>query len=475
MSTLLHADICVIGAGSGGLSVAAGAAQLGARTVLIESGRMGGDCLNYGCVPSKSLLAAAHRAVAHRAARDLGVVYDPPRIDWDLARAHIRKVIADIAPHDSVARFEGLGVQVIAASARFIDRETVVAGDYRITARRFVLATGSQPAVPPIPGLDGVPYLTNETIFDVAGPVRHLLVIGGGPIGAELAQAHARLGARVTVLEMARLLAQDDPDLVAAVRASLIRDGVTLFEGARVIDVARHDGEIQVNFAGANGIRSTVSGSHLLVAAGRSPNLAALDLAAAGIAATDRGVTVDAHLRSSNRRVYAVGDCAGGPAFTHVAGYHAGIVIRNILFRLPARTDYRALPRVTYTDPELAVVGLGEAEARRQWPDCVVTEAAFADNDRARAEGETAGRIKVIARRNGRILGAALVGPRAGELLAPWCLAIGRGMKLSALAGAVLPYPTLGEISKSAAGRFYTPKLFSPWVRRLVGFLLRLP
>ncbi len=475
MATHLEADICVIGAGSGGLSVAAGAAQLGARTVLIESGRMGGDCLNYGCVPSKSLLAAAHQAVAHREGGALGVFYAPPRVDWDLARAHVRRAIAAIAPHDSVARFEALGVTVIAASARFVDPATVVAGDYRVTARRFVLATGSSPAVPPIPGLETVPYLTNETIFDVAGPIRHLLVIGGGPIGAELAQAHARLGARVTVLEMARLLPQDDPDLVATVRASLIRDGVTLFEGARVIDVARHNDEIQVNFAGANGIASAVSGSHLLLATGRRPNLEALDLATAGIAATARGVTVDAHLRSSNRRVYAVGDCAGGPAFTHVAGYHAGIVIRNILFRLPARTDYRALPRVTYTDPELAAAGLGEAEARRLWPDCTVTEAGFAENDRAQTEGETTGRIKVISRRNGRILGVALVGPGAGELLAPWCLALGRGMKLSALAGAVFPYPTRGEISKAAAGRFYTPKLFSPWVRRLVGFLLRLP
>ena len=475
MATLLRPDICVIGAGSGGLSVAAGAVQLGAKTVLIESGKMGGDCLNYGCVPSKSLLAAAHRAVAHRAARDFGVSYEPPRIDWDRTRAHIRKVIAEIAPHDSIERFEALGVKVIKASAKFIDADTVEAGDYRIAAKRFVLATGSSPAVPPVPGLDQIPYLTNETIFEVEGQIRHLVVIGGGPIGAELAQAHVRLGARVTVLEMARLLPHDDPDLVETVRSSLIRDGVMLFEGAKVIDVARNGAEIQVNFAGASGMSSAVSGTHLLVATGRRPNLAALDLAAAGIDATAAGVTVDARLRSSNKRVFAVGDCAGGPAFTHVAGYHAGIVIRNALFRLPAKVDYRALPWVTFTDPELAVVGLNETEARRKWPDCVVTTANFADNDRARTGGETAGRIKVISRPNGRILGVALVGAQSGELVAPWCLAIGRGLKLSAIAGAVFPYPTLSELSKSVAGRFYTPKLFNPWMRRLVGFLLRLP
>ena len=475
MTTLLQPDICVIGAGSGGLSVAAGAAQLGAKTVLIERGKMGGDCLNYGCIPSKSLLAAAHRAVEHRAVNGFGVSYDPPRVDWNAVRAHVRQVIQNIAPHDSVERFQGLGIQVIQDGARFVDANTVAAGGYRIAAKRFVLATGSSPAVPPIPGLGEIPYLTNETIFDIEGSVRHLVVIGGGPIGVELAQAHARLGARVTLLEMARLLPQDDPTLVEIVRASLIRDGVMLFEGAKVVDVARNGAEIQVHFAGANGMSSAVSGTHLLVATGRRPNLDGLDLSAAGIDSTAAGITVDARLRSSNKRVFAIGDCAGGPAFTHVAAYHASIVIRNALFRLPAKVDYRALPRVTYTDPELAAVGLSEAAARAVSPNCVVTEASFADNDRAQTEDATAGRIKVMSAPNGRILGAAIVGPRAGELAALWCLAIGRGLKLSAIAGSVLPYPTLNEISKTTAGRFYAPKLFNPWMRRLVGFLLRLP
>jgi pyruvate/2-oxoglutarate dehydrogenase complex dihydrolipoamide dehydrogenase (E3) component len=475
MSESVTCDICVIGAGSGGLSVAAGAAQLGARTVLIEGGKMGGDCLNVGCVPSKALIAAAEAASIGRRSAAFGVDFAAPVLDWARIRAHIDGVIAAIAPHDSVERFEGLGVQVIRAWAKFTGPQTVEAGGRRIMAKRFVLAVGSSPAIPKIPGLDAVPYLTNETIFETTEPMRHLLIVGGGPIGAELAQAYARLGVAVTVIEQDRLLSRDDPALVGIVRAALIADGVALREGHAIRQVARRGDDIVLTVEGEE-----IVGSHLLIAAGRRPNLERLDLAAAGIVHGPHGITTDRRLRTSNRRIFAIGDCADLPgtgplAFTHVAGYHAGIVIRNALFRLPARIDPALVPRVTYTDPELASVGLSMAEAAARHPGSRVVESAFGENDRARTARAAEGLIRVAAAANGRILGVAIVGRGAGELLAPWCLALRRGLKLSAMADVLLPYPTLGEVSKRVAGQFYAPRLFSAGTRRLVGALLRLP
>ncbi len=469
-------DLCVIGGGSGGLSVAAGAAQLGARVVLVEGGKMGGDCLNYGCVPSKSLIAAAHRAALGRNARAFGIDFAPPAIDHAAIADHIADVIAGIAPHDSVERFRSLGVEVIEDWAKFADPRTVIAGDFRIRAKRFVLATGSRAAIPPIPGLADIPYLTNETVFAIREPMRHLIVIGAGPIGVELAQAKARLGAKVSLVEMARLMPRDDADAVALLRRSLERDGIDIREGVKIVDLAREkDGDIRLRFDDSEGRRQTILGSHLLLAAGRKPNLESLDLAAGGIAFTPRGITVDRRLRSSNARVYAIGDCAGGPAFTHIAGYHAGIVIRNALFRLPAKTDYRALPWVTYSDPELAQIGLTEAAAREAGHDPRIEKLDLAANDRARAERATEGFIKLVLDRGGRLLGVTIVGAGAGDLLAPWCLALAQGLKLSAMAGTVLPYPTMAEISKRVAGQVFAPRLFSPKIRALVRFLLRLP
>ncbi|MBL8709383.1 MAG: FAD-dependent oxidoreductase [Rhodospirillaceae bacterium] len=472
----LHADICVIGAGSGGLTVAAGAAQLGARVVLIESGKMGGDCLNHGCVPSKSLLAAAHVAGLPRRAARFGITLRAAEVDRVALAAHIQDVIAGIAPHDSVERFEGLGVTVVLGRATFVDTDAVVVGGRRITAKRFVIATGSRPVVPPITGLDQVPYHTNETIFAETAPIAHLIVIGGGPIGVELAQAQARLGARVTLVEMARLMPKDDPELVAPLRAALAADGVVLREGTGVVSVARadHNGGIEVHLAGSEGTTETVTGSHLLLAVGRRPVTDQLDLDKAGVRRNGAAIEVDRRLRTSNRKIFAIGDCTGGPAFTHVAGYHGGIVLRNILFRLPARVNPDLIPWVTYSDPEVANVGLTEVAARARFKDVRVEKLDFSANDRARAERRTEGLIKVVLRANGTILGVGIVGPQAGELLAPWCLALARGLKLSAMAGLLLPYPTLSEISKRVAGNHYAPRLFSPGVRGLVRLLLRL-
>ncbi len=473
MTELHHADVCVIGAGSGGLSVAAGASQLGARTVLFEHRRMGGDCLNYGCVPSKALLAAAKRVRSAHENSTFGLTGPPPTVDFAAVMAHVRGVIAAIEPNDSQARFEGLGVHVVRAFARFTSPDTVEAEGGRVRARRIVIATGSSPATPPILGLDAVPFLTNEPIFENRELPRHLIVIGGGPIGIEMAQAHRLLGAEVTVLEaLPRIMPKDDPELVALLADRLHADGVGIRTGVRISRVEADGAGVAVVIAAERG-EERLTGSHLLIAAGRRPNLKGLDLEKAGIAVNERGgLVVDSRLRTSNRRVYAIGDAAGGPQFTHIAGYHAGIVIRNALFRLPAKVDYRALPWVTYSEPELAHVGLTEAEAReRHAGDITILRWPFHENDRAQAERETHGVVKVVTRRNGRILGASILGAQAGELIQPWVLAISRGLKVGSLATMIAPYPTLGEVSKRAAGSYFVPRLFSERTKRLVRWL----
>jgi pyruvate/2-oxoglutarate dehydrogenase complex dihydrolipoamide dehydrogenase (E3) component len=472
---VLQADLCILGAGSGGLSMAAGAVQMGASVVLIEKGEMGGDCLNTGCVPSKALIAAAYAAHTIRTASVFGVHASAPEVRYADVHAHVHGVIAAIAPHDSVERFEGLGCHVIKSAARFLDRETVEAGGERIKARRFVIATGSRAAIPPVQGLAEAEPLTNETIFSLKQLPEHLIILGGGPIGIEMAQAFCRLGARVTVIEKAAILAKDEPEAVEIVRAALRKDGVTLIEETGVSAVRRDGVTVTVTLDGDSDCvtERDIIGSHLLVAAGRRPNIETLNLEAAGIASTSKGITVDARLLTSNRRVFAIGDVTGGPQFTHVASYHAGIVIRNALFGLPAKVDYTALPWVTFTDPELAHAGLTEADARRVGADIQVLTWPFSMNDRAQAERQTAGLTKIVFGRKGRILGATIVGPQAGELIGTWCLAISAGLKIGAIASATLPYPTLSEVSKRAAGSFYTPRLFGAFTRRLVGLVQR--
>ncbi len=472
MATSIDTDICILGAGSAGLSVAAGAALLGARTVLVEPGAMGGDCLNTGCVPSKALLASAKAAVAHRHASALGLRAPAPEVDFQAVHDHVQGVIAAIAPQDSVERFEAMGVTVLRERGRFTGPREVEAGDARIAARRFVIATGSAPLVPPIPGLDSVPYLTNETVFDLTALPRHLIVIGGGAIGCELGQAFCRLGARVTVLEMATILPRDDPELVEILRDRLRADGLELREGARVTRVEPADTGVAVTIE-QGGASERIEGSALLVAAGRRPMVEDLGLEAAGIAHGPGGIQVDARLRSSNRKVFAIGDVVGGYQFTHMAGHHAAVVIKNALFRLPAKVETRAVPWVTYTGPELAQVGLIEAAARAAQGPIRVLRWPFAENDRAQTERRTDGLIKVIATPRGRVLGVSILGAQAGELIQPWTLAIARGIGLSAMAGTIAPYPTLGEAGKRAAGSFYTDQMSAKWTQRLVRLLLR--
>ena len=473
MSSRLEADLCVIGAGSAGLSVAAGASQMGAKTVLVEAGKMGGDCLNYGCVPSKALLAAGHVGHVIRHGGRFGVDGHEPAIDFGRTHDHVHEVIDAIAPLDSQERFEGFGVRVIRARARFAAADEVEAGEVRIKARRFVIATGSGPVVPPIPGLSEVPYATNETIFDNRTAPAHLIVIGGGPIGCEMAQAHRRLGSEVTVVDMGPILPKDDPELTGLIRDQLQADGITLCEQVEVAAVEPAGNGLAVVLAGNDGAER-IEGSDLLVAAGRAPQVQSLNLDVAGVDHDRRGIKVDQRLRTSNKRIFAIGDVIGGYQFTHLGNYHAGIVIRNALFRLPAKVDHSALPWVTYTDPELAHVGLTEAEAEETETAAEVLRWPFAENDRAQAERQTAGLIKVIVSKRGRILGASIVGPHAGELILPWVLAIKRRLKIGAMADVIVPYPTLSEVSKRVAGSYYTPRLFNARTRWLVRQLARL-
>lgn len=474
MANAIKAHLCVIGAGSGGLSVAAGAAQLGRKVVLIEKGEMGGDCLNYGCVPSKALLTAASVAQSVRTAGKYGVQTQAPEVDYGAAMDHVHRAIATIAPHDSQERFEGLGVTVIRAPGRFTGPRQVTAGDWVVDADFVIVATGSSPFVPPIPGLDQVPYLTNETLWENRDLPDHLMVIGGGPIGVEMAQAHRRLGARVSLIEAApSILGKDDPALVAVVRERLHEEGVEIYENAKASAVsAGPGGTITLNLEGDG--PGSLDGSHLLVAVGRRANTADLDLEKAGVETNRHGIIVDDTLKTSNSRVYAIGDVAGGLQFTHVAGYHAGLIIRNVLFKL-SRGKNRAAeisPYVTYCDPELAHVGLTEAAAREQHKDDVTVKSwGFDENDRAIAENATAGFAKIVTGKGGKILGASIVGRNAGDLIQPWAYAIAQGAKIKTFTDYIAPYPTRGEVSKRAAGAFFTESLFSARTKKIVSLL----
>ena len=482
----IRADVCVIGAGSGGLNVASGAAQLGAKTVLIERGAMGGDCLNVGCVPSKALLHVAHTASLIRRAGPLGISVSEPEVDYAGAMAHVRRAIERIEPHDSKERFESLGVRVIRDTGRFIDARTVQAGDARIRAKYFVIATGSAPAVPAIPGLDAVPFLTNETLFSRSEAPRHLAIIGAGPIGVEMAQAHQRLGCQVTLIEaQPRILPRDDAELSALLAAQLQADGVTLRLCATVAAVSGKAGDIRIELHSSDGTapgpaQEPVQATHLLIAAGRRPVTDGLGLDAAGIRHSKAGIAVGPNLRTNRRHVFAMGDVIGGEGFTHLAGHHASVIVREMLFRLPSRVATSAVPRVTYTAPELAQIGLTEAEASAAGLAPRAETLRVDGNDRFVAEniaiGPEAGLAKLVFDgRRGKLIGAAILAPGAGDLIGPLGHVIEGRLKLSAIASQMLPYPTHAEIPKRAAGMHLAKALFAPRTRRLISWLLKLP
>ena len=471
MTEALAPDICVIGGGPGGLSVAAAAAAFGVPTVLIERDKMGGDCLNTGCVPSKALLAIARRADQIRTAGIFGFDAQNVPVNFQKVCDRIHKVIASVAPMDSAERFAALGVGVIRAHARFKDRKTVVAGDIEIRARRFVIATGSTPAVSEISGLASGPYLTNESIFDLKERPEHLIIIGAGSTGLELAQAFRRLGSSVTVLEKGAPLANDDPECVDIVVGRLEREGVVIRRDVNIVGITHAGGTVTATIASGDA-EQTVTGSHLLIAAGRKPTIEGLDLGAAGIRYDATGIFVNRKLKTSNRRVYAIGDCTSGqPRLTHVANYHAGLVIRNALFRLPTRVKKDAVPRATYTEPELAHIGLTEAQASARRIKIRIARSAYHDNDRAHTDGEPHGHIKVITTRKGKIVGVTIVGTQAGELISMWVLAVAQRLNIRAFLDVVLPYPTLSELGKRAAVDFFAPRLTGIWVRRIIAWM----
>ncbi len=468
--TQIETDICIIGAGSGGLSLAAGAVQMGARVVLLEGHLMGGDCLNFGCVPSKALIAAGKQAYAMNHGAQFGVKNVEPTVDYAAAKDHVRGVIDHIAPVDSQERFEGFGVHVIREFGKFISPNEVQAGEHVIKARRFVVATGSGPFVPPIPGIDDVTVYTNETIFDLRERPDHLIVIGGGPIGMEMAQAHIRLGSKVTVIEGAKVFGNDDPEIAAFVVEKMQAEGVEIVENAIAEKITASGAGITIHTP-----KGDFSGTHLLMAAGRKVNIDKLDLEAGNVAYNRGGLEVGANLRSTtNKRVYAAGDAAGGLQFTHLAGYHAGILVRSLVLGMPAKAKTDHIPWATYTDPEIAQVGLTEAQAIEKYGARVdVARSEFDHNDRAIAEGKNTGLIKVMVVK-GKPVGASIAGPLAGELIGMWAMAIANGMKMSAISNTVLPYPTIMEVNKRAAGAYFSPKLFeSKTIKRVAGLVQR--
>jgi len=487
MPEIIRPDICVIGAGAGGPQVAVQAAAFGVAVVLVDPaqpGQTGAAAVRAGRLPLNALAAAARRA--HEVARspDFGVQAKSIRVDFGRVRDHVQAVIAARAPNLARERLAGLGVRVIEGAARFKDAGTlVVAGDIEIAARRFVIATGSAPALPPIAGLEGVPCLTTETAFDLAFCPEHLIVIGAGSIGLEFAQAFRRLGAAVTVVDASEPLGQEDPECTAVVLDQLAREGIGLRRG-NVVRVGEEQWPTQpqsklkivlsdVVPAGAGG-EEAIEGSHLLVAGERWPNVVGLGLDAAGIKYDEHGIAVGTGLKTSNRRVYAIGDVTGEPQPAHVAEHQAALVVRNALFRLPVRFDRESVPRVTFTDPELAQTGLTEAAARRRRHRVGVLRWPYRENDRAHADGEARGHIKVVTNARGRILGVTIVGAGAGELITTWTLAIGARANIRTLAGIVVPYPTLAEIGKWAAATYLMAGLTSPWVRRIIALLRRL-
>lgn len=470
---ILQPDFCVIGAGSGGLSFAAGAAQMGASVVLVERSKMGGDCLNFGCVPSKALIAAAKVGHEIKESSHFGWLVDKPKVEFKKVHDYVYSVINAIAPHDSVKRFEELGVQVILEEGSFLDKRALKTKTYLIKAKRFVIATGGHPFVPPIEGLDSVTYYTNETIFDLQELPEHLVVIGGGPIGIEMAQAFNRLGSKVTVLDTSTALPKDEPEMTSKLKEILVSEGVGLNEHIKIFSVSKTDAGIQVVYKNAEEKEEKVNGSHLLVATGRRANIKSLNLEAAKINTSHRGVLVDEHLRTSNPRAYAIGDCAGGYQFTHVAGYHAGLVIKNSIFRLRSKMQTRAIPWVTYTDPELSHVGFLEAQLKEKNIKYKKLEMNFDENDRAQAESRTEGMIKVLVSPKGYVLGATILGVNAGELIYPWVIVLQNKLKISAITNSIAPYPTLTDINKRVAGSYYTDKIFSPFMKKVVKFIMR--
>jgi pyruvate/2-oxoglutarate dehydrogenase complex dihydrolipoamide dehydrogenase (E3) component len=467
--TVYDYDIGIIGGGAAGLTVASGAAQLGARTLLIEKEpALGGDCLHYGCVPSKTLIKSAHVYHDIKNARDYGLpVVDVPPVDFRQVADRIRSVVAKIQHHDSVERFCGLGARVEFGDARFTDEHTVDLDGRRCTAHKWVIATGSSPVVPPIGGLREVDYLTNREIFYLDRLPESMTILGGGPIGIEMAQAFNRLGCRVTVVDMSsQVLGKEDKDMADEVMAVLEGEGVDFHLNAKVVRVRREGANRKAVVIETADGEQALESEAILVAIGRTANVKGLGLQKIGVDFDPSGIRVDNRMRTSQKHIFAAGDINGGYQFTHAAGYEGGIVVANAVFRLPRKADYTYLPWCTYTDPELASIGMNEKAAQARGLAYTVWSEAFEDNDRSLAEGQRRGRIKMLLDQKERPLGIQILGPRAGDLVSEWVAVLNGKTKLATLASAVHPYPTLGEINKRVAGSYLAPKIFSDRIKK---------
>jgi len=462
-------DIVVIGGGAGGLVVAAGGAALGASVALVEKHRLGGDCLWSGCVPSKTLLKSARIAHQMRHAGDWGIEPVTPRVQLATVMERVAAVIRGIEPNDSPERFRALGVDVVFGSGRFTSQDAFEVDGRRLTAKHFVIATGSRPSIPAIPGLASTPYLTNETVFDLRENVPRLLVVGSGPVGIELAQAFRRLGSEVDVIDVAReVLAREDRDVARVVHDRLAAEGVRFHLGAHVVSAGGSAGSVDLMIT-TDGAPKTLEGTHLLIAAGRAANLEGLALDVAGVH-VEHGRIVHQDLVTSNPRVFVIGDAAGGAQFTHLAEHHAGIVLRRAVFRMGWAKASSVVPWATYTDPEIARVGISESEALHQGIAHRVHRFKLDEIDRARAEGETEGFAKLVAAPNGKLLGAAIVAPHAGELIAECALVMNRGLKVGDLSGTIHAYPTFAMLTRRAADQRRKDGLTPSskrWIRRL--------
>lgn len=450
-------DVIVIGAGAGGLTAAGGCALFGLKVALIERAEMGGECLNNGCVPSKALIAAAKRAAEAREEKRFGVQLAAPRVEWAGVHAHIQKAIADIAPHDSQERFEEMGCDVYRGHARFVQKRKVRVGEVELAAPKIVIATGSEPFIPPIEGLESVPYLTNENIWNLDQLPQHLVIVGGGIIGMEMAQSFRRLGSEVTVIEPDAPMGRDDPESVAVVVETMKAEGVMFVQAKAAKVTAGALASFTVTLEDGQ----EVAGTHLLLAVGRKARTEGYGLEEIGVELGDNGIAVDERRRTNHKHIYAIGDCREGPRLTHVSGYEGSNVALEITLGLPTKVDWSALPWCTYTDPEVAQIGMTEQQAREAHGDKVnIVREAFVHNERAIAEGDTRGQLKVVMQGK-KVLGASIVGKTAGEMLLPFTQLITGKASTFALGSAIVAYPTRSEITKAAA--------FSAWEGTVFG------
>lgn len=470
-------DIGILGGGAAGLTIASGAAQLGAKALLVEKEKeLGGDCLHFGCVPSKTLIRTAHVYHLMKTAKVFGLPeMTVPPVDFKEVAARIRSVISTIQEHDSEERFCSLGARVEFGEPAFIDDHSIRLNGHTYSAKNWVIATGSSPGIPPVKGLDKTPFITNKEIFSLDRLPSSMIILGAGPIATEMAQAFSRLGSKVFVVQRSgQILSKEDKDLADEVMGVLSSEGVEFYLNATIIRALERDGEREVLIKDGDGREISLRAEKILVALGRKPNIDGLGLEYIGVELNKKGVKVDNRLRTNMKYIYAAGDVTGAYQFTHAAGYEGGIVISNAIFHLPRKADYTFLPWCTYTDPELASIGMNEKAAKAAGIEYSVWTEAFKDNDRSLAEGERIGKIKMILDKDEKPLGVQILGPRAGELLNEWVAVFNGKVKLSSLASAVHPYPTLGEINKRVAGAYFSPKIFSDKVKKGLKFFFNL-